>query len=184
MWWYSPRENISNKDIDPDDNKLGITFENEVSELSLSGLPFLKENTFIVTATIDTAPYLSRYPDTYGVTLPDTISVKENKEEQKKNISIMMSLGYTKSGVSLILLIQTLLHILIGLIFGIPVGILSSKLAVRLTSNATETFPFINLATNYFIAIGLILAFILVSYLVALYKMKKWNLAENTKSRE
>ena len=79
------------------DVKIGdtITFENEVSILSISGLPFLKENTFTVTATIETAPYLSRYSDSYGVSIPYSVPVNCLAYVDVSSINENCFLGYT-----------------------------------------------------------------------------------------
>lgn len=72
-----------------------ITFENEVSELSISGLPYLKENTFTVTATIETAPYLSCYSDSYGVSIPYSVPVNCLAYVDVSSINENCFLGYT-----------------------------------------------------------------------------------------
>lgn len=72
-----------------------ITLENEISDLSISGEPFLKVNTFTVTATIDTAPYLNRYSDTYGVSIPYSIPVNCLAYVDVSSINENCFLGYT-----------------------------------------------------------------------------------------
>ena len=104
--------------------------------------------------------------------------------EQKREICIMKSVGFSMVQISNIWLMLTLSQFILSMIFAIPLAFLTTKVFLSI---ASTKMAMVMSYANFFhvlITLGIVAAFLLVSLIVCMAKAKKWNIAENTKNRE
>ena len=104
--------------------------------------------------------------------------------EQKRQISILRAVGFTLWDISNFWTIQSLSQLVLSMIFALPVGSLVSVILFKMVSSPTQIYPFIFSWTSLLFTLGFILVIIVASHLLAMLTIKRWNLAENTRSRE
>ena len=104
--------------------------------------------------------------------------------EQKRQLSILRLIGFTIFDISNFWTLQSVLQLIISSILAIPAGIGFAALLFRIASSSTQVYPVIVSAGVIFITFGFIALVILSSHLLAMFSIKRWNLADNTRSRE
>ena len=104
--------------------------------------------------------------------------------EQQRQLSIMRAIGFTIFDISNIWTFQSLLQLLSSAVLGVPAGALAIYILLRLCSSSTQTYPFIFHWGVVFIALGFITLVIIACHLISMFTIKKWNIADNTRSRE
>ena len=104
--------------------------------------------------------------------------------EQQRQLSIMRAIGFTILDISNIWTFQSILQLLSSAVLGVPVGALAIYILLRLCSSATQTYPFVFHWGVVFIAIGFIALVIIACHLISMISIKRWNIADNTRSRE
>ena len=104
--------------------------------------------------------------------------------EQQRQLSIMRAIGFTIFDISNIWTFQSLLQLLSSAALGVPAGALSIYILLRLCSSSTQTYPFVFHWGVVFMAIGFIMLVIIACHLISMFTIMKWNIADNTRSRE
>jgi putative ABC transport system permease protein len=106
-----------------------------------------------------------------------------NLLEEQRRLSILRVLGVKVSQISAWWLINLVIQLIIALAVGLSLGTLVSQLILHGMNTVSREYPFIANPRLYLITIAIILAFSLFSHFVCMLGLKKWNLAENTKSK-
>lgn len=104
--------------------------------------------------------------------------------EQKRELCIMKSVGFSIFQISNIWLMLTLAQFALSMLFAIPLAFLTTKVFLSI---ASTKMAMVMSYANFFhvlITLGIVVAFLLISLIVCMAKVKKWNIAENTKNRE
>lgn len=104
--------------------------------------------------------------------------------EQTRSVSVLRLIGFTIGDVSRFWSLQSLLQILLSMIFAIPAGIGSSILLFTLASSSSQVYPFIFSWPVLGISFGFIVLTVLVCHSISMISVRNWNLANNTRSRE
>ena len=104
--------------------------------------------------------------------------------EQQRPLSVMRAIGFTILDISNFWTLQSVLQLLISSIFAIPLGIVSAIILFNLCSSPNQIYPFIPHAGVIFIALGFVLLVVIATHLFAMYKIRRWNIADNTRCRE
>lgn len=104
--------------------------------------------------------------------------------EQKRQLSILRCVGFTTGNISTIWGFQSILELILSLVISIPASALITMLLFRVGSTNIITYPFIFSIPVLAIAFGFIVISILGAHAIALLTLRKWNLADNTRSRE
>lgn len=104
--------------------------------------------------------------------------------EQKRPLSVFRSIGFTIGDISRIWTLQSVMEFLLSAIFAIPVGVLVSMLLFKLCSSVTQVYPFVFSWQIIALALGFVLLVIVICHLLTMLSIKKWNLADETRSRE
>ena len=104
--------------------------------------------------------------------------------EQQRPLSVMRAIGFTILDISNFWTLQSALQLIISAIFAIPLGILSAIILFSLCSSSMQIYPFIPDVGVIFIALGFVLFVVIACHLLAMFKIKKWNIADNTRCRE
>ena len=104
--------------------------------------------------------------------------------EQKRDLCIMRSVGFSMGQISGIWSFVTTLQFIFSMIFAIPLSFLATKLFLRFTkTNSALILSYANF-WHVLITVGIVVLFLLFSHFFCMRIVKKWNIAENTKNRE
>ena len=104
--------------------------------------------------------------------------------EQQRQLTIFRAIGFTVLDISNIWTLQSISQLLVSALFGVPAGALAIYILLSLCSSSSQTYPFILSWPAIFMAIGFILLVVTACHLLAMRSIKKWNIADNTRTRE
>ena len=104
--------------------------------------------------------------------------------EQKRQLSIFRAIGFRIKDISNLWLVQSGLQLVISTLFAVPIGYLVASILFILCSSKAQTYPRIFSVPSVCIAFGFIFLIVLLSHILSMYTIKKWNISDNTKSRE
>ena len=104
--------------------------------------------------------------------------------EQKRQISVFRAIGFTVLDISNLWTLQSVSQLLLSTVFAIPVGVGAAMILFKMCSSTTQIYPFIFNVPMVLFAFAFILVIIVVSHLISMFTIKRWNLADNTRSRE
>ena len=104
--------------------------------------------------------------------------------EQQRQLTIFRAIGFTVLDISNIWTLQSISQLLVSALFGVPAGALAIYILLSLCSSSSQTYPFILSWPAIFIAISFILLVVTACHLLAMRSIKKWNIADNTRTRE
>ena len=104
--------------------------------------------------------------------------------EQQRQLTIFRAVGFTILDISNLWTLQSIGQLVIAGILGVPTGALAIYILLSMCSNAGQTYPFIFSWPTVFIALGFILLVLIACHLISMRSIKKWNIANNTRSRE
>ena len=110
--------------------------------------------------------------------------MQTNLKEQKRTFATIRTLGYQRKEISMSNLFMSLVQYVFAMALAIPLGMVLSKLLLNGISTPSQVFPFPRSVLMYLLALGLVLAFLLISHFISMNSMKKWNLPEAVKERE
>ena len=110
--------------------------------------------------------------------------MQTNLKEQKRTFATIRTLGYQRREISMSNLFMSLVQYVFAMALAIPLGMVLSKLLLNGISTPSQVFPFPRSILMYLLALGLVLAFLLISHFISMNSMKRWNLPEAVKERE
>ena len=104
--------------------------------------------------------------------------------DQQRQISVLRAIGFRIINISNIWTLQSVLQLVFATIFATPFGIGASMLLFHMCSAAAQTYPFVFSWVVLGITFGFVLLVVVVSHWISMFSIKKWNIANNTRSRE
>ena len=104
--------------------------------------------------------------------------------EQQRQLTIFRAVGFTVLDISNIWTLQSVAQLLVSSLFGVPAGALSIYILLRLCSSSSQIYPFVFSWIAVLIAMGFILLVIVGTHLLSMNSIRRWNIADNTRSRE
>lgn len=104
--------------------------------------------------------------------------------EQQRTLSVYRAIGFTILDVSNVWTLQSVFQLLLSCILAIPVALVSISILTKLASSASQTYPFVISVPTILIALGFVLLVVIACHLIAMFRISKWNLADNTRTRE
>ncbi|MCR4699316.1 MAG: FtsX-like permease family protein [Bacilli bacterium] len=104
--------------------------------------------------------------------------------EQKRKLSIYRCIGFKISDISAIWGIESFIHIILSTIFAVPIAIFAAMLLFAISSTNNQIYPFVFTWPGVALAFGFILLVVTLCHLLSMFTINKWNLADNTRSRE
>ena len=111
-------------------------------------------------------------------------TAQTNLLEKKRELCVLRTLGFQQSEISRKWFVQSLLQFIFSCAVGLPTGIVIAKLALQKLGNESREYIFANHFTEYLLTILLVLGYVVVSHLIAMRTMKKWDLVESVKDKE
>lgn len=113
-----------------------------------------------------------------------TLMMQTSLAEQKRDLCIMRSIGFTMPQISALWSVNTIAQYILATACGIPLGFLVTNLILKGTETEVHRiFSYANV-WHALITLGAIALFLFVSHLFSMRVVKKLNIAENTKNRE
>jgi len=113
-----------------------------------------------------------------------TIMSQNALMEQKRQISVLRLIGFRVFDISNMWTLQSFSQLLFSSLFAIPVGVLSSAILFGICSSASQAYPLVVSIPTVLFAFAFIFVIILSCHLLSMLTIKRWNLADNTRSRE
>ena len=104
--------------------------------------------------------------------------------EQQRQLTIFRAIGFTVLDISNIWTMQSISQLFVASLFGVPAGALAIYILLSLCSSTSQTYPFVLSWPAIFIAIGFILLVVTACHLLSMHSIKRWNIADNTRTRE
>lgn len=104
--------------------------------------------------------------------------------EQKRQLSVLRLIGFRIMDVSHVWTIESITHLVLASLFAIPLGTLAALILFKLSSSITLVYPLIFDFIMVLFTFLFILAIIVTSHLISMFSIYRWNLADNTRSRE
>lgn len=104
--------------------------------------------------------------------------------EQKRQISVFRLIGFTVLDVSNLWTLQGVAQLVLSSIFAIPAGVGASAALYAMVNSSSQIFPLTVKATTVLAAFAFVFVIIVASHLLSMLSIKRWNLADNTRSRE
>ncbi len=107
-----------------------------------------------------------------------------NLLEQSKELCVLRTLGFSHRIVSGKLFLQSLLYFVFSCIIGTPFGVVFARTALRQLATKEQEYPFASGIAECLLTAGLVFGYILLSHLISMRSMKKWNIVERVKEKE
>ncbi|MBR6865852.1 MAG: ABC transporter permease [Bacilli bacterium] len=104
--------------------------------------------------------------------------------EQRRQLTIFRAIGLSIFDISNIWTLQSVSQLLISSLFDIPVVGLDISILLSLASSSSQTYPFVFSWPTIFMAMGFVLLVVIACHLLAMISIRRWNIADNTRSRE
>lgn len=111
-------------------------------------------------------------------------TAQTNLLEQKKELCVLRILGFQHRALSAHMFIQSLLSYVVACAIGLPCGILLAQVSLARLTTADLEYPFANGPLQHLITALLVLVYVVVSHLIAMRTLKRWDLVESVKDRE
>ena len=104
--------------------------------------------------------------------------------EQRRQTSVLRLIGYRVGDISNIWTFQSLLELIGSSIIAVPSGMLAAQILFNMCSSNSQTYPFI--ADWRVILFGFLFIFVVIvaCHTISMFSIARWNLADNTRSRE
>jgi len=107
-----------------------------------------------------------------------------NLLEKKRELCVMRTLGFQHNEISKKWFVQSFLQFIFSCIIGLPIGIVIANYGLQQLSTSSREYVFANSIAEYIFTILLVLLYVIVSHIIAMNSMKKWDLVENVKDKE
>ena len=107
-----------------------------------------------------------------------------NLLEQKKELCVLRTLGFQHSELSRQWFVQSLLQFVFSCVIGLAAGGYIARVALQNLSSDTREYTYANGIREYILTAAMVLAFIVVSHVVAMESLKKWDIVETVKEKE
>ena len=113
-----------------------------------------------------------------------SLMMQTSLAEQKRDLCIMRSIGFSMGQISLIWSIVTILQYVLSMIVAIPLSFLATDILLNfVATNMAMVLSYANF-THVLLTCSLVGLFLIIAHLFCMLKVKRWNIADNTKSRE
>ena len=109
---------------------------------------------------------------------------RTNLLEQQKEICILRTLGFTHRELSANLFIQSLVTFICACLIGLPPGTVIARHALNLISTDDRCFRYATGVKEVLLTASIILLYIVISHLIAMRAVRKWDLVEQVKDKE
>lgn len=168
-----------------DNEEAVVDLANKIENISLiSSIPSMKKGMDSEFKLYDIATYLIiffaliiGFIIIYNTTLTSLY-------EQRKELSVLRTIGFQVKDISKMWFIQTGLQTLISLVLGLLCGSIFAKFALSKVTTSTREYPFTVNPGQYLLTIIIVIVFVTFTHFVTMSCIHKWNLVENIKEKD
>ena len=107
-----------------------------------------------------------------------------NLLEQKKKLCMLRVLGFKFGEISKNWFTQSFLQYVLACIIGLPAGIGIAKIALAKLSTSNREYVYANGIKEFLLTMILVLTYIVISHIITMHSMKKWDIVETVKEKE
>ena len=104
--------------------------------------------------------------------------------EQKRDISVLRSIGFSVGNISTLWLLQSISQFVIATLVGIPISIVVVKGLMRFVATSISCVSAYIDFWTIVLTLFCVATFMIFSHIACMFIVRKWNIAENTKNRE
>ena len=104
--------------------------------------------------------------------------------EQKKELCVLRTLGFSVTEIGRNLFSQSVLRFLGSLMIGLPIGAKIAEYGLSLLKSMDRDFPYASGIKEYAVTAGIVLLYILISHYVSILRMNSWDIVESVKDKE
>jgi ABC-type antimicrobial peptide transport system permease subunit len=113
-----------------------------------------------------------------------SIMAKNALMEQMRQLSVMRAIGFRLIDVSNVLTIQSLSQLFLAAIFAVPAGYGITSWLFKMASSVNQTYPSVFSWPLVLMGFAFVSAIVAISHGISMLTIRKWNLADNTRTRE
>jgi ABC-type antimicrobial peptide transport system permease subunit len=113
-----------------------------------------------------------------------SIMAKNALMEQMRQLSVMRAIGFRLIDVSNVLTIQSLSQLFLAAILAVPAGYGITSWLFKMASSVNQTYPSVFSWPLILMGFGFVSAIVAISHGISMLTIRKWNLADNTRTRE
>jgi len=107
-----------------------------------------------------------------------------NLLEQKRELCVLRTLGFSARELSRKLFSQSLIHFALACLVGIPAGHAVALLALAQISTPSREFAYANGLFEYALAMLIVFAYIAFSHVISMRSLRKWDINEGAREKE
>jgi ABC-type antimicrobial peptide transport system permease subunit len=111
-------------------------------------------------------------------------TIRTNLQDQKREISVLRTLGFQHSSLSVRLMTQAAVYYIFACIIGIPSGIVVTKYILKTVEQKTRSYPLVHDIRIYLLTMLIVAAYMVISHFSSMRSIRKWNMVENVKRKE
>lgn len=104
--------------------------------------------------------------------------------DQKRQLTVLRAIGFRIYDISNFWTLQSIFELLLSAVAAVPVGAAITRLLLKIASSNSQVYPFILSWPVIWLSIGFIVVVILLCHLLSMNSIARWNIADNTRSRE
>lgn len=104
--------------------------------------------------------------------------------QQKKELSVLRTIGYQVKDISKMWIGHTIIQTLIALPLGLLFGKYFAKFAMHKISTSSREYPFTTRPSQYILTIIIVVIFVIFTHIISMRTISKYNLVENTKEKD
>ena len=104
--------------------------------------------------------------------------------EQKKELCVLRTLGFSLGEIGRNLFSQSVLRLLCSLIIGIPIGGMIAEYSLSAITTSDRLFPYVSGIKEILCTFAIVLIYIVLSHILSVRRMAAWNIVEEVKDRE
>lgn len=111
-------------------------------------------------------------------------TILTNLFEQKKELSVLRTIGFKVKDISKLWAVQTSVQTVISLFVGLLLGSDFARFALKKVSTKERDLPYTSYPKQYLLTIIIVIAYVFFTHVIAIRSISKWNLVENTKEKD
>ena len=104
--------------------------------------------------------------------------------ELQRPLTIMRAIGFTVLDISNFWTLQSILQLLSSSIIAVPASAGFTIMLLNLASSSSQIYPFIFSWPVVLMALGFVALVMVICHLLDMFSIRKWNIANNTRTRE
>jgi putative ABC transport system permease protein len=111
-------------------------------------------------------------------------TTRTNLLEKKKELCILRTIGFQHGEISRSWFSQSILQFIVACVIGFPAGHFLAQAALDKITTPNREYIYANGIKEYILTALIVFLYMVVSHILAMHSMKKWNIVESVKEKE